>query len=808
MGHSDTAPPSKQTGAELTIHPGVHVVWGPDRFTIAGIVATWDWTESHDGVHRLGVRSQGEWWVHEYEPETGQQDATVPPLDLVLDQLFGTHLLAHLDDREAALIIQLWDCTEAVPADLVNAARILDVDEQVTAADLDPVYPGVARAIRSACADMRMEEIMMPRDYVPDADADLIEFAFSDGSMTVREIVAAWAEAKPVGKAFEEPLLSGASSRIDYALGGDRHIAALRKRHPNQSLAVSLVRWHDGETWTTANPSGLPSSAYLGTVDAGYEPILIELFETDSVMDEALEGIIRRSRSDAQVKGSDVGEEAYQRIHLMWSQFQDHPRPKPLHPLAVQLGEWLDDIAPLAAKDLAELVGIIANAIQDDPKPVDDEFIEALIGPSADTVFALHWINATREPGEDSWQVNDHGWRVNGDWDSDFPEDEPHWVAEGQRLERNPDLVAATLSERGIDEPFELAWDLSTPYRLHAGNEDTILELFDQGKRITKGLAQLAAFDPRADVTPDALETDIVEELRRLAEACEPSGGQENNHWQHLRDWLRGQCVATVGALMHDWAALESVEPERREGDVASAWQGDVEDATKHWRELALELNMETQWAHACSWMLAARIAKSVDECRFYLSVYPTGLGSVLHLQLTKEGRQAELLMNRAGSIRGRGFAGNSINWDDPTILSMPWVWWTSMAPEGRRQVLDEIHRGLGIEPVKGRRSSRQVVGMRLLGQIMASAMGDTERWWTHDTDILRGYFGDEPLPANTPEVDAQPQELVCVFRGEEPRAWVHDGYLWTAGEKIDAYALYRAGDSLAAIAARVSQRP
>lgn len=229
-----------------------------------------------------------------------------------------------------------------------------------------------------------------------------------------------------------------------------------------------------------------------------------------------------------------------------------------------------------------------------------------------------------------------------------------------------------------------------------------------------------------------------------------------------------------------------------------------AQDADQQWKELALELNVDSQWAHACSWMMAARLAKSVDECRFSLSMYPTGLGSVLHLTLTKAGRRAELLMNRGGSIRGTGFAGNPINWDDPTILSMPWVWWTCMSPQGRARVLDELHRGLGIQPVKGRPSSRQVVGMRLLAQILVSNMGDAERWWTHDPQILRGYFGDESLPDEIPSVSEHPGELVCVFRGEEPRACVHDGYLWTSGSRIDAYARYRSGESLASIAALV----
>jgi hypothetical protein len=222
----------------------------------------------------------------------------------------------------------------------------------------------------------------------------------------------------------------------------------------------------------------------------------------------------------------------------------------------------------------------------------------------------------------------------------------------------------------------------------------------------------------------------------------------------------------------------------------------DREDREQDWQQVALELNLETQWAHACSWLLAARLAKSVDEIRFAEDTYPTGFGSVLFLKMVKDGRTAELVMNRAGSIRGSGFAGNSINWDAPTILSMPWVWWTCMSPIGRARVLDELHRELGLKAAKGTLSSRQVIGMRLMAQILMANMGDTEQW-SSDVD-------GQASPEVVPRVDEHKSELVCLRRGDLPKAWVHEGFLWVDGDKIDAYELYRGGESLASIAARV----
>ena len=158
--------------------------------------------------------------------------------------------------------------------------------------------------------------------------------------------------------------------------------------------------------------------------------------------------------------------------------------------------------------------------------------------------------------------------------------------------------------------------------------------------------------------------------------------------------------------------------------------------------------------------------------------------------------------MNRAGSIRGSGFAGNSINWEAPTILSMPWVWWTCMSPIGRARVLDELHRGLGMEAAKGKVSSRQVIGMRLMAQILMANMGDAEQW--SSKGVLPNEFDGESSPKGAPQVDDHQSELMCLLRGYQPKTWVHEGFLWVDGNKIDAYALYRGGESLASIAARV----
>jgi hypothetical protein len=88
------------------------------------------------------------------------------------------------------------------------------------------------------------------------------------------------------------------------------------------------------------------------------------------------------------------------------------------------------------------------------------------------------------------------------------------------------------------------------------------------------------------------------------------------------------------------------------------------------------------------------------------------------------------------------------------------------------------------------------------MAQILMANMGDAEQW--SSKGVLPNEFDGESSPKGAPQVDDHQSELMCLLRGYQPKTWVHEGFLWVDGNKIDAYALYRGGESLASIAARV----
>ncbi len=93
--------------------------------------------------------------------------------------------------------------------------------------------------------------------------------------------------------------------------------------------------------------------------------------------------------------------------------------------------------------------------------------------------------------------VDEHDWRVDGEWDERFPDelDDWCWVAETQRLKGIPDRVAEVNVERGFTQEILLAWDISDAIRIHDFYQKDISLLMDLPVDIPVGLAHWIA-DP------------------------------------------------------------------------------------------------------------------------------------------------------------------------------------------------------------------------------------------------------------------------------------------------------------------------
>lgn len=190
---------------------------------------------------------------------------------------------------------------------------------------------------------------------------------------------------------------------------------------------------------------------------------------------------------------------------------------------AIHLKQWLSGNQPAPAGNLAVWISDLIVQIGLSPQAPDedesdstqaasivehDAFHEALVGPEAQHIFALHYLEASRSRGAKSWHVDDHSWRVNGDWDYDFPEyeDDWRWLAENERLAGIPDVVERIMRERGRDEEFMLAWDVCDSIRIHDVYAEEFTELFDLPIDLPAGLAHWLGTDPTELMDPVPLE--------------------------------------------------------------------------------------------------------------------------------------------------------------------------------------------------------------------------------------------------------------------------------------------------------------
>lgn len=133
-----------------------------------------------------------------------------------------------------------------------------------------------------------------------------------------------------------------------------------------------------------------------------------------------------------------------------------------------------------------------------------DAFYEVLVGPGAKSIFALHYVEAIRYPGNRTWDVIEHHWRVDGTWDGEPPEYEDHWRwrAEIERLAELPDLEERFESARRSLEEFTFAWDVSRSFRVHNEYVQACIELFDSPIDLPSGLANWLTFPPTQIIDP------------------------------------------------------------------------------------------------------------------------------------------------------------------------------------------------------------------------------------------------------------------------------------------------------------------
>ncbi|MBK9741392.1 MAG: hypothetical protein IPO93_18385 [Actinobacteria bacterium] len=108
----------------LTVKAGLHVVWAPSQSTIAGIVAIADWNKPLPGTPpRFGVRSRGEWWVHEFDSDLDPEDDQSSAPLVVLERIFGTGRVSPVGTGISDMLVALWDAAERVPVDPPGGER-------------------------------------------------------------------------------------------------------------------------------------------------------------------------------------------------------------------------------------------------------------------------------------------------------------------------------------------------------------------------------------------------------------------------------------------------------------------------------------------------------------------------------------------------------------------------------------------------------------------------------------------------------------------------------------------------------------
>lgn len=355
----------------------------------------------------------------------------------------------------------------------------------------------------------------------------------------------------------------------------DHRMVALRKQTGTSESAVQFMWWQGGR-FAPGEPQGMAEGRQflIYQADAEYSDLLGLMLITGVMYPEPANMFFSiREAETVSRKDFEVAELTFA-VDLV-RQLTDRPMSMQIRDVRQRLHEWLvndlsvdrndlacwiahcmvtaqrsqDPLAGLRAQDAPRSSSVDQPAAGDDDEEFD-EFYEVLFGPEGSDIFALHHIHCWRKPGQSQWTVDEHEWRVAGEWTEEFPEelDDWRWAQEDRRLAAIPETVARIQADRGQEEEFVLAWDVSDSIRINDTYVKPLINLFDLFLPLPVGLAYWletsptqicdpklmeSASDPRFEVAVATLSSalkhhddwppdELVKPLRQFVEAGEP----------------------------------------------------------------------------------------------------------------------------------------------------------------------------------------------------------------------------------------------------------------------------------------------
>ena len=202
---------------------------------------------------------------------------------------------------------------------------------------------------------------------------------------------------------------------------------------------------------------------------------------------------------------------------------------------------------------------------------------------------------------------------------------------------------------------------------------------------------------------------------------------------------------------------------------------------------------------NAGSWHVAAEFVRAFPNVR----VFHTHPGGGQYDCLSIVGDALSIDINRAG--------GSIHVHDSPAGARSPLIpgpEWQDLLLRGTapRELAQRIASGCGLDWPKTTPSTRpHVLVYRVIAQVLEGAVFDPAHWdATTQFFDSSGGMGDHMGVTPHPEISMLPANKVWVIlANDEARAWLWDGWAWTAGgERRDLYAAYRSGSTTADLAA------
>lgn len=211
------------------------------------------------------------------------------------------------------------------------------------------------------------------------------------------------------------------------------------------------------------------------------------------------------------------------------------------------------------------------------------------------------------------------------------------------------------------------------------------------------------------------------------------------------------------------------------------------------------------RFVNAGSWHVAAEFVRAFPSLR----VFHTHPGGGQYDCLTIVGDGLKIDINRAGgSIHIHDSPAGSRSplipgpeWQDQLLRRTP-----------PRELAQRIASGCGLDWPKNTPPTRpHVLVYRVIAQFLEATMFDPAGWdaTTQFLDSSGMTFpGDQVGVTPHPEMSVLPANKVWMLvANDEARAWLWDGWAWTAGgERRDLYAAYRAGSTTADLAALLTR--